>query len=71
MKIFSIDRSACRITSYNVCYTSYYAGVWATLGVLAAAHGVSRCYLFNYMLWLEDLGGKVGFFCEKFEQGSS
>ncbi|WP_025186009.1 sodium:solute symporter family protein, partial [Leptospira interrogans] len=23
-----------------------------------AAHGVSRCYLFNYMLWLEDLGGK-------------
>ncbi|EMO91031.1 hypothetical protein LEP1GSC024_1922 [Leptospira noguchii str. 2001034031] len=39
--------------------------------MLAAAHGVSRCYLFNYMLWLEDLGGKVGFFCEKFEQGSS
>ncbi|OQM31441.1 hypothetical protein DV38_07370 [Leptospira interrogans] len=31
-------------------------GVWATLGVLAAAHGVSRCYLFNYMLWLEDFG---------------
>ncbi|ANH02337.1 DUF1564 domain-containing protein [Leptospira borgpetersenii] len=33
-----------------------HTGVWATLGVLAAAHGVSRCYLFNYMLWLEDLG---------------
>ncbi|EMK07808.1 PF07600 family protein, partial [Leptospira kirschneri] len=28
-----------------------HTGVWATLGVLAAAHGVSRCYLFNYMLW--------------------
>ncbi|EMJ52338.1 PF07600 family protein, partial [Leptospira interrogans serovar Valbuzzi str. Duyster] len=26
-----------------------HSGVWATLGVLAAAHGVSRCYLFNYM----------------------
>ncbi|WP_002745576.1 DUF1564 domain-containing protein [Leptospira mayottensis] len=31
-----------------------HTGVWATLGVLAAAHGVSRCYLFNYMLWLEE-----------------
>ncbi|WP_167882821.1 DUF1564 family protein [Leptospira yasudae] len=28
-------------------------GAWAVLGALAAAHGVSRCYLFNYMLWLE------------------
>ncbi|WP_212885955.1 DUF1564 family protein, partial [Leptospira borgpetersenii] len=26
------------------------------LGVLAAAHGVSRCFLFNYLLWLEDSG---------------
>ncbi|EKO62537.1 DUF1564 domain-containing protein [Leptospira kirschneri] len=33
-----------------------HTGVWATLGVLAAAHGVSRCYLFNYMLWLEEQG---------------
>lgn len=31
-------------------------GAWAVLGALAAAHGVSRCYLFNYMLWLEDVG---------------
>ncbi|MBE8194947.1 DUF1564 domain-containing protein [Leptospira borgpetersenii] len=31
-------------------------GVWAVLGVLAAAHGVSRCFLFNYLLWLEDSG---------------
>ncbi|MBW0435009.1 DUF1564 domain-containing protein [Leptospira yasudae] len=31
-------------------------GAWAVLGALAAAHGVSRCYLFNYMLWLEDNG---------------
>ncbi|WP_036041453.1 DUF1564 domain-containing protein [Leptospira alstonii] len=31
-------------------------GTWAILGALAAAHGVSRCYLFNYMLWLEDVG---------------
>ncbi len=33
-----------------------HTGVWATLGVLAAAHGVSRCYLFNYMLWLDEQG---------------
>ncbi|OOV43409.1 hypothetical protein B1J93_07735 [Leptospira kirschneri serovar Pomona] len=33
-----------------------HTGFWATLGVLAAAHGVSRCYLFNYMLWLEEQG---------------
>ncbi|EMF99775.1 hypothetical protein LEP1GSC123_3231 [Leptospira borgpetersenii str. 200701203] len=26
-------------------------GVWAVLGVLAAAHGVSRCFLFNYLPW--------------------
>ncbi|TGK38507.1 DUF1564 domain-containing protein [Leptospira gomenensis] len=31
-------------------------GAWTVLGVLAATHGVSRCYLFNYMLWLEDVG---------------
>ncbi|RHX89095.1 DUF1564 domain-containing protein [Leptospira stimsonii] len=31
-------------------------GAWAVLGALAAAHGVSRCYLFNYMLWLDDVG---------------
>ncbi|EMJ91475.1 DUF1564 domain-containing protein [Leptospira alstonii] len=32
------------------------SGVWAVLGALAAAHGVSRCFLFNYLLWLEDGG---------------
>ncbi|MGJ4751254.1 DUF1564 domain-containing protein [Leptospira kmetyi] len=31
-------------------------GSWTLLGALAQAHGVSRCYLFNYLLWLEDLG---------------
>ncbi|AOP34051.1 hypothetical protein A0128_09475 [Leptospira tipperaryensis] len=31
-------------------------GAWAMLGALAAAHGVSRCFLFNYMLWLDDIG---------------
>ncbi|AOP36625.1 hypothetical protein A0128_19645 [Leptospira tipperaryensis] len=31
-------------------------GAWAVLGALAVAHGVSRCYLFNYMLWLDDVG---------------
>ncbi|XDD52288.1 DUF1564 domain-containing protein [Leptospira sp. WS92.C1] len=31
-------------------------GSWALLGALAQAHGVSRCYLFNYLLWLDDLG---------------
>ncbi|MBM9500625.1 DUF1564 domain-containing protein [Leptospira sp. 201903071] len=31
-------------------------GAWAVLGALAAAHGVSRCFLFNYMLWLDDVG---------------
>ncbi|MBM9501369.1 DUF1564 domain-containing protein [Leptospira sp. 201903071] len=33
-----------------------HSGVWAVLGALAAAHGVSRCFLFNYLLWLEDAG---------------
>ncbi|PJZ55001.1 DUF1564 domain-containing protein [Leptospira adleri] len=32
------------------------SGAWALLGALAAAHGVSRCYLFNYMLWLDEIG---------------
>jgi Protein of unknown function (DUF1564) len=31
-------------------------GAWAMLGALAAAHGVSRCFLFNYMLWLDEIG---------------
>ncbi|TGK37467.1 DUF1564 domain-containing protein [Leptospira gomenensis] len=31
-------------------------GSWALLGVLAQAHGVSRCFLFNYLLWLEEIG---------------
>ncbi|TGL93082.1 DUF1564 domain-containing protein [Leptospira barantonii] len=31
-------------------------GSWTLFGALAQAHGVSRCYLFNYLLWLEDLG---------------
>ncbi|AOP35909.1 CopG family transcriptional regulator [Leptospira tipperaryensis] len=30
-------------------------GSWTFLGTLAQAHGVSRCYLFNYLLWLEEL----------------
>ncbi|WP_017850967.1 DUF1564 domain-containing protein [Leptospira interrogans serovar Szwajizak] len=46
-----------------------HTGVWATLGVLAAAHGVSRCYLFNYMLWLEELGEKENFFVKTLNQG--
>ncbi|MBM9575783.1 DUF1564 domain-containing protein [Leptospira sp. 201903070] len=28
-------------------------GAWALLGALSQAHGVSRCFLFNYMLWLD------------------
>ncbi|AOP34304.1 hypothetical protein A0128_10865 [Leptospira tipperaryensis] len=28
-------------------------GSWALLGALAQAHGVSRCFLFNYLLWLD------------------
>lgn len=31
-------------------------GSWTLFGVLAQAHGVSRCFLFNYLLWL-DLSG--------------
>ncbi|MCG6193973.1 DUF1564 domain-containing protein [Leptospira sp. FAT2] len=31
-------------------------GIWAILGVIAAAHGVSRCFLVNYMIWLDDSG---------------
>ncbi|EMM97771.1 PF07600 family protein [Leptospira interrogans serovar Zanoni str. LT2156] len=29
---------------------------WTLLGTLAQAHGVSKCYLFNYLLKLEALG---------------
>ncbi|UOG55573.1 DUF1564 domain-containing protein [Leptospira noguchii] len=32
------------------------SGSWILLGTLAQAHGVSRCYLFNYLLKLEALG---------------
>ncbi|XDD49503.1 DUF1564 domain-containing protein [Leptospira sp. WS92.C1] len=32
------------------------SGSWTLLGALAQAHGVSRCYLFNYLLWLEESG---------------
>ncbi|TGK32655.1 DUF1564 domain-containing protein [Leptospira gomenensis] len=28
-------------------------GFWSLLGVLANAHGVSRCYLFNFLLFLD------------------
>ncbi|XDD51327.1 DUF1564 domain-containing protein [Leptospira sp. WS92.C1] len=38
-------------------------GVWAVLGVISAAHGVSRCFMVNYLLWLDDLG--VGDFIDK------
>ncbi|EKR65593.1 MULTISPECIES: DUF1564 domain-containing protein [Leptospira] len=31
---------------------------WALLGVISASHGVSRCFMVNYLLWLDDL--KVG-----------
>lgn len=33
-----------------------HTGSWAFLGVLAQAHGVSHCFLFNYLLWLEEVG---------------
>lgn len=31
-------------------------GSWALFGALAHVHGVSRCFLFNYLLSLEDSG---------------
>lgn len=31
-------------------------GSWSLLSALAQVHGVSRCYLFNYLLWLEKVG---------------
>ncbi|RHX89191.1 DUF1564 domain-containing protein [Leptospira stimsonii] len=31
-------------------------GTWAVLSSYATAHGVSRCFLVNYMLWLEEIG---------------
>lgn len=31
-------------------------GSWAFLGALAHTHGVSRCFLFNYLLWLDEVG---------------
>ncbi|XDD51414.1 DUF1564 domain-containing protein [Leptospira sp. WS92.C1] len=30
-------------------------GSWVLLGALAQAHGVSRCFLFNYLLYLEEV----------------
>ncbi|XDD49767.1 DUF1564 domain-containing protein [Leptospira sp. WS92.C1] len=29
-------------------------GAWAILGAISAAHGVSRCFMVNYLLWLDD-----------------
>ncbi|RHX92730.1 DUF1564 domain-containing protein [Leptospira stimsonii] len=29
---------------------------WALLGLLSATHGVSRCFLLNYLFWLEASG---------------
>ncbi|TGK20671.1 DUF1564 domain-containing protein [Leptospira stimsonii] len=29
---------------------------WILLGTLAQGHGVSRCYLFNYLLWIDEVG---------------
>ncbi|TGN02540.1 DUF1564 domain-containing protein [Leptospira yasudae] len=36
-------------------------GSWTLFGTLAQAHGVSRCFLFNYLLWLDfaGVGGSV------------
>ncbi|RHX81330.1 DUF1564 domain-containing protein [Leptospira yasudae] len=31
-------------------------GSWALLGTLAQAHGVSRCFLFRYLLLLDEVG---------------
>ncbi|MGJ4753450.1 DUF1564 domain-containing protein [Leptospira kmetyi] len=31
-------------------------GLWSMLGALAQAHGVSRCYLFNFLLYLDRVG---------------
>ncbi|XDD51592.1 DUF1564 domain-containing protein [Leptospira sp. WS92.C1] len=31
-------------------------GSWTLLGTFAQSHGVSRCFLFNYLLWLEEIG---------------
>ncbi|WP_061246791.1 DUF1564 domain-containing protein [Leptospira noguchii] len=31
-------------------------GNWALLGALSQSHGVSRCFLFNYLLWLDRIG---------------
>lgn len=33
-------------------------GHWALLGALAHAHGVSRCYLFNFLLSLDEVEGR-------------
>ncbi|MCG6169346.1 DUF1564 domain-containing protein [Leptospira sanjuanensis] len=32
------------------------SGDWSILGALAQAHGVSRCYLFNFLLALDEVG---------------
>ncbi|EQA62751.1 hypothetical protein LEP1GSC062_1203 [Leptospira alexanderi serovar Manhao 3 str. L 60] len=42
--------------------------IWALLGVISA-HGVSRCFMVNYLLWLDD--SKRGFYRSNFECGMS
>ncbi|RHX96404.1 DUF1564 domain-containing protein [Leptospira yasudae] len=32
------------------------SGYWSILGAFANAHGVSRCYLFNFLLALDEVG---------------
>ncbi|TGM53142.1 DUF1564 domain-containing protein [Leptospira adleri] len=29
---------------------------WMILGLLSAAHGVSRCFMLNYLFWLDSVG---------------
>ncbi|MBM9502699.1 DUF1564 domain-containing protein [Leptospira sp. 201903071] len=41
---------------------------WNLLSVLAATHGVSRCFLVNYLLWLDEIGVGESLF-EKVYQG--
>ncbi|PJZ41942.1 CopG family transcriptional regulator [Leptospira kmetyi] len=51
--LYQVSPGAKKMRRVNVRLST---GSWAFLGMLALVHGVSRCYLFNYLLWLDEVG---------------
>ncbi|MBM9499426.1 DUF1564 domain-containing protein [Leptospira sp. 201903071] len=49
----TLYQNACGLKKMKRMNVRMSTGSWALLGALAQAHGVSRCFLFNYLLWLD------------------